>query len=329
MSVKGKVLARHPLAAGRIEGADRRPGRPRLHRPVERLPRSARPRQREPASAKASPSATTSTGFASAPCNAKSPGSEVAVDTKTFKPIVWRSYNGVQADRPTHPARRDDRPGVGRLHPPRPRPGQQLGSVRRQRQQHRAASSVRTQAEHDRARSGWLTAGAAAAGHKLAAVVPQDRDHDETADDPRHRTRLRQPPKRPREPERDHRRRAPPTRRPRTCGRTSPPAPSRSSKDRGSSGERHQYLDWTGYLVTDHRLRHDHQPTRRASGPRHRPLTPPSQVTEPGLVPPSAGGSPHGTRRPRDSCNQFGNPPIRSPMCWARAVLVQRLLVGR
>jgi hypothetical protein len=30
-----------------------------------------------------------------------------------------------------------------------------------------------------------------------------------------------------------------------------------------------------------------------------------------------------------DLCERLGDPSIRSPVCWARAVLVQRLLVGR
>ena len=103
------------------------------------------------------------------PAEAKSAGSEVAVDAETFKPIVWRVYNGLRAtDQHILVAETGDLDSADFTR----RGPAMLGDI------FSGGVSSGSIGSDDAAPSttvpsGWLSAGAEADGQKLAAVLPQ------------------------------------------------------------------------------------------------------------------------------------------------------------
>ena len=103
------------------------------------------------------------------PADAKSAGSEVAVDAETFKPIVWRVDNGGRpVDQHIVLAETTDLASADftRRGPP------MLGDLYSSGSSS-SSGGVINSTPSTTVPSGWLSAGAEADGHKLAAVLPQ------------------------------------------------------------------------------------------------------------------------------------------------------------
>jgi hypothetical protein len=102
------------------------------------------------------------------PADAKSAGSEIAVDAQTFKPIVWRIYNGLQStDQHIVLAETIDLTSADfTRHGPNPFLGQLTMKAG-------TSSSIDSDGAPPSTTvpRGWLSAGAEADGHKLAAVL--------------------------------------------------------------------------------------------------------------------------------------------------------------